>query len=117
MRILFLVLFNLLLLAKCQDELEQCRASCYERHHVETVVRGKQGMCFTIKVFFLFLSCYLKYIFTSLKLERYIITSIVKFYVNYFMYTRLNQNNFRFSSIKFLKILTVILYVLLQMHV
>ena len=43
MRILFLVLFNLLLLAKCQDELEQCRASCYERHHVATVVRGKQG--------------------------------------------------------------------------
>jgi len=38
-----LIFFNILLLAKCQDELEQCRASCYERHHVETVVRGKQG--------------------------------------------------------------------------
>ena len=41
--ILFLIFFNYLLHAKCHDELEQCRASCYERHHVATVVRGKQG--------------------------------------------------------------------------
>ena len=43
MKITLFVLFNLLLLAKCQDELEQCRASCYERHHVATIVRGKKG--------------------------------------------------------------------------
>ena len=32
------------ILIKCQDELEQCRASCYEKHRQATqIIRGKQG--------------------------------------------------------------------------
>ena len=44
MKIILTLFFNLLLLAECRGDLEQCRASCLERHpSVATVARGKQG--------------------------------------------------------------------------
>ena len=43
MKIDFFLILNFVLLAKCQEDLEQCRASCYDRHHQATPMRGKQG--------------------------------------------------------------------------